>query len=119
MFSKSGTKAQSCPSWDEAGVSAFVDAIPVRIVWDEITAIYAYKKDCLLVDQIRLIVACKEWNIEFTEDDADFVGLRRCITDRMRIRKDWYEVLVLSPAFKTTWTVVYPTNESAEIEVSQ
>ncbi len=119
MFRKPRAEVQGCPSWDESGFSALVDATPVRITWDEITAIYAYKKDCLLVDQIRVIIASKAWTIEFTEDHPDFDGLRTWITRRIEIRKDWYEVLMRSPAFETSWTIVYPTNSLAEIEVSQ
>jgi hypothetical protein len=119
MFRKSKTEVRGLPSWDETGVSALLDTTLVTIPWSEVTAIYAYKKDCLTVDQIRMIIASKDLNIEFIEGDTDFDGLKKFIAIRLTVRRNWYEMLILSPAFETTWTVVYPENSSIEIEVTQ
>jgi hypothetical protein len=46
--------------WDDAGVTLFevpsTNAPPLQLRWDEMIAVYAYKRDCVSVDQIRLVL---------------------------------------------------------------
>jgi hypothetical protein len=107
------------PTWNESGIFASTGTETVLIGWQEITAIYAYKKDCLTVDQIRIIFASEQWNIEFTEDDKDFDALRMYIDRHLRVLPDWHQLLVLSPAFATTWTVVYRDESVGGSEISE
>lgn len=96
------------PNWDETGVSALSEvAQPIKIAWEDVSGIFAYKKDCFAVDQIRLIITSKDWQIEFTEDDPTFDKLRDHINNIFTIASDWHTELVVSPAFELMWAVVY------------
>jgi hypothetical protein len=107
------------PTWDETGVFHSTGQETVFIGWQEVEAIYAYKKDCFSVDQIRIILVSDKWRIEFTEDDKDFCGLRMCISSHLKVRPDWHELLARSPAFETTWTVLYPYQSADGSETSE
>ena len=98
------------PRWDKGGVSAFTaSGTTIAIGWQEVTAIYCYKKDLLTYDDIRLIIASKDWQVEFSEDDSTFSRLRDYIGEVFAISPDWHRVLICSQAFETTWTVLYST----------
>ena len=46
----------------------------VRLTWDQITAVYAYKRDCVTLDQIRLVFGDdnrRMW-MEVSEDDSGY-----------------------------------------------
>ena len=113
-------KHQSKPTWDEAGISAFADAGGVvKIEWQDVTGVFAYKKDRLTADQIRLMIKSKDWQIEFTEDDQDFSELRDFIAEKFGITADWHNTLICSPAFDTTWTVVYSAESESPFKEAQ
>ncbi len=72
---------------------------------------YAYKRDCFAVDQIRLVLGDdrrQSW-MEVTEDDAGFKVLIEELARRLpdsRGAHDWWDK-VASPAFQTNWTQLY------------
>lgn len=57
----------------------------LRLTWEQITAVYAYKRDCVSVDQIRLVLGddIQQTWMEVSEDDMGgkqlFVELPRHI----------------------------------------
>ena len=71
--------------------------------------IYAYKKDCLTVDQLRLVIMGDQDAIEFTEDNQGFPSLCDVLNERLGISDDCHTRLATSPAFKTALISVYPT----------
>ena len=107
------------PTWDETGVFGSTGQETVFIGWQDVEAIYAYKKDCLTVDQIRIILVSEKWQIEFTEEDKDFDGLQRCISKHLKVLPDWYKLLARSSAFETTWTVLYPCQSADGSEIPE
>ena len=107
------------PTWDEIGVFGSTGQETVFVGWQEVEAIYAYKKDCLSVDQIRIILVSGKWQIEFTEDDKDFRGLWMCISSQLKVLPGWHELLVRSQAFETTWTLLYPYQSADGSEISE
>ena len=96
--------------WDEDGLNAVEGETRSQIAWTEIRQIYAYKKDCLAFDQLRVIFLSDRYEIEFTEDDRDFAGLCAALSDKFKLPCDWHHRLMLAPAFETTFTALYPTN---------
>ena len=100
---------------DDSGVTLLVvpanDEPHLRLTWEQITAVYAYKRDCVTVDQISLILGDdnqQTW-MEVTEDDAGFkvlvVELARRIPGWPGVY-DWWEK-VTYPPFETQWTQLY------------
>ena len=81
------------------------------IPWQDVRKVFAYKKDCFAVDQIRLVIEGADGNrrIEITEDDE---GYKRLI-EQMPIRipgfpvggESW-EKAALAP-FELRWTQIY------------
>jgi hypothetical protein len=62
--------------WDDNGVALVGEPPtgepPLHLSWDQITAVYAYKRDCVTVDQIRLVLGDEKqqtW-MEVSEDDV-------------------------------------------------
>lgn len=84
---------------------------PLRLRWEQINAVFAYKRDCYTVDQIRLILGDKvelSW-MEVTEDDVGFkvliVELARRLPGFPNVY-DWWDK-VAQPPFETQWTELY------------
>ena len=83
----------------------------VRLAWEEITVVYAYKRDCLTTDQIRLIIGNDEsklW-IEVSEDEACYGELVAALPIRLPgcpPIDSWFSAVALPP-FKTQWTALY------------
>jgi hypothetical protein len=84
---------------------------PLRLTWERIDAVYAYKRDCLTVDQIRILLGNDDqrtW-MEVSEDD---IGFKVLITELARRLPgcpsifEWWEKVALPP-FETQWTEVY------------
>ena len=83
----------------------------IRLNWDEITSVYAYKRDCFTVDQIRLLIANDDMRlyVEVTEDDSCFHGLISnlpCYLPGCPSIDHWFMSVALPP-FETRWTTVY------------
>jgi hypothetical protein len=99
---------------DETGLTQIAqkgDTTQARhMVWDEVTMVFAYKRDCFAVDQIRVVVAANrtDW-IEVTEDDEGY----KCLIEQMPARiagcpalDEWWDRVALPP-FETQWTQIY------------
>jgi hypothetical protein len=100
---------------DDSRVTLFAvpanDEPQLRLTWEQITAVYAYKRDCVTVDQIRLVLGDdnqQRW-MEVSEDD---VGFKVLIVEMARRLPgfpgvyDWWDKVV-DPAFETNWTQLY------------
>jgi hypothetical protein len=84
---------------------------PLQLRWEQIKAVFAYKRDCYTVDQIRLILRNDvemTW-MEVTEDDVGFkvliVELARRLPGFPNVY-DWWDK-VAQPPFETQWTALY------------
>ncbi len=100
--------------WDDNGV-ALVGVSPngeppLQLGWDQITAVYAYKRDCVTVDQIRLVLGDEKqqtW-MEVSEDDIGgsqlWVELARRLPGFPAVY-DWWDGLA-NPAFEPQWTQI-------------
>jgi hypothetical protein len=100
---------------DDSGVIRAVvparDEAPLRLTWDQVGAVYAYKRDCWAVDQIRLVLGDGDHRIwmEVTEDDVGFDELIAELARRLPgcpTVSEWWEKVAF-PAFETQWTEVY------------
>ena len=99
-------------SWDENGLHALEGDLSIHIAWGDVRRVYAYKKDCFSVDQLRLIFMSDQDVVEFTEDDSGFPHLCALLNERLSVSAEWQIRLLASPAFETTFTAVYPTSDS-------
>ena len=83
----------------------------VQLAWEQITDVFAFKRDCFTVDQISIVVGnsdLKEW-VEVTEDDDGYgelilqlpLYLSGCPT-----LDSWFQRVALPP-FETQWTHIY------------
>lgn len=105
--------------WDEAGL-ALVPASPnrdgpVRLIWSRISEAYAYKRDCVTVDQIRIVFGDprdQRW-AEVSEDDIGFKALVAALPTLLpgfpAVHERWDEGV--HPAFATQWTQIYKRSE--------
>jgi hypothetical protein len=118
MFKWNDSRASLQPFFDEIGVTAYLNEKPIQIKYSEITAIYAYKRDCFTMDQIRLVISNGELNIELTEDGANLEALNMYFERHLRVRPDWYQELITSSAFKTNFTVVYSVEQAMRNEAT-
>lgn len=82
-----------------------------RLCWDEIAAVFAYKRDCYTVDQIH--IALSDVNdrirIDVSEDDG---GYRVLVDELPRhlsgcLTQDEWFLRVAVPAFQLQWTELY------------
>jgi hypothetical protein len=99
-----------CAAIDQIGLTQTTSGGVVLIRWEDVGSVSAYKKDCWMMDQIRVVVRGKDGScIVCTEDDQPFdaleASIRRFLPDS---RPGWYQSLVCSPPFQTEITHIYP-----------
>jgi hypothetical protein len=88
----------------------------LKLIWERIDTVFAYKQDCLTTDQIRLIFGNgvdSIW-VEVCEDDVGFDALLAKMGRRLPgfpDVNDWWDKVAL-PAFETRWTELYRRNAS-------
>jgi hypothetical protein len=100
---------------DDSGI-ALVSVPPgneptLRLRWEQINAVFAYKRDCYTVDQIRLILGndVELMCMEVTEHDLGFDVLIAELARRLPGFPnvyDWWDE-VAQPPFETQWTELY------------
>ena len=82
-----------------------------QLEWQQITDVYAYKKDCFSMDQIRILLGDevqRKW-IEVTEHDE---GYRELIAELPHhlpgclSEEEWWRDVAMPP-FETQWTQLY------------
>ncbi len=80
----------------------------IRFAWEQITAVYAFKRDCFAYDQIRLILGneSEEKWIEISEEDSGYQQLVRLQPQFLPacLAEDASWQPVAFPAFETNWT---------------
>ena len=100
---------------DASGVSQIERAgdkeVTVRLGWEEITAVHAYKNDCYTVDLIRVAVSDKSgrMSIDASEEDAGYRELIGALPQYLpgcKAPEEWC-LLVAFPAFAMQLTVLY------------
>jgi len=111
-MANSGTSHQQA-SFDDEGITAYMQDVLSRIAWSEVTKVSVYKKNCYAVDQIRVVIAGKWGIVEVTEDDPDFDVLQTLLCTKLKVCSEWYQDMAASPAFETNWTVIYSNGDSA------
>ena len=90
----------------------------VRLAWEQITSVYAYKRDCATMDQIRLIIGNDElklW-IEASEDDVGFGEVVSQLPHHLLgcpSIDNWLQTVALPP-FETQWTTLYRREARSE-----
>jgi hypothetical protein len=83
----------------------------VRLAWEQITAVYAYKRDCWTVDQISLILGDDDrrtW-IEVTEEDEGYQSLVGELPRHLpgcQAMAEWWPNVAFPP-FETNKTNLY------------
>ena len=99
--------------WDQDGLHAVEGEIRIDIAWSDVRQVYAYKKDCITFDDIRLVFLSDQHGIEFSEDDPTFSDLCNVLKEKLGISDDWHSDLITAPAFETTFTTLYPLSHTA------
>jgi len=88
----------------------------LHLAWDRVTGVFAYKRDCLTVDQMCLVIGSddlEQW-IEVTEDNEGYERLIEQLPKRFAgfpTPEEWWQKVALPP-FETQWTQLY--NSKAE-----
>ena len=82
-----------------------------HLPWERVTEVFAYKRDCLSVDQMCLVLGSddlEQW-IEVTEDDEGYERLVEQLPKRVGgfpTPEEWWRKVALPP-FETQWTQLY------------
>ena len=100
---------------DETGVTQTVKSVDnteiIQFAWSQVKNVFAYKRDCLAVDQIRLLIEVSNINggVEVREDDEGYKQLIEQLPKRLDgfpTQDEWWQ-RVAHPAFETRWTLLY------------
>lgn len=77
--------------------------------WQEITAVVAFKRDCVTVDLICLLVADNNRQLEINEEDIGWHACAWSIEKHLpgSIPYDSWWRVVAQPAFATNSTIIY------------
>jgi hypothetical protein len=83
----------------------------VHVAWDDVTNVFAYKRDCFAVDQICIVIGTANHNnrIEVREDDDGYKNLIGQMPIRIQgcpAPDEWWERVALPP-FEMQWTKIY------------
>ena len=82
-----------------------------HLAWDRVTGVFAYKRNCLTVDQMCVVIGSDEleqW-IEVTEDDEGYEHLIEQLPKRVAgvpTPEEWWRKVALPP-FEMQWTQLY------------
>lgn len=85
------------------------------IQWSEIEAIFAYKVDAYVVDQIRFLISAASGPIEVSEEDEGFTKLIEELPEYLsgcESMGEWY-MHVAFPAFERCERVIYVKRNQA------
>jgi len=108
--------AQYSVNCDEIGLTQIAhkgdSTEAVHVAWDQVTKVFAYKRDCLTVDQICILIerANPISRIEVREDDEGYKYLIEQMPTRIQgcpAPDEWWEAVALPP-FETRWTQIFP-----------
>ena len=104
---------------DESGIRIGT-AREQAVDWGQITAAYAYKRDCYAVDQIRLVLwnEAKGSGLEVTENDQGYEALLGELERRLSgfpSLAEWCFVVAMPPV-ETQWARLYPWVPAGESE---
>ena len=100
---------------DETGLTQIVhrgdSKETVRLIWGQVRNVFAYKRDCFAIDEIRLLIEGpeKEHWIEVTENDDGYEHLLQQMPIRIPGfpgQGEWWQRVALPPS-KTQWTQIY------------
>jgi hypothetical protein len=88
----------------------------IRLKWDQVANVFAYKRDLYSVDQICFVIECTDLGIEVREGDEGYESL---IAQMQRnipgfpAQDQWWEGVALPP-FAPNWTKIY-SREKGEV----
>jgi len=98
-------------SFDDSGITQIALSFHTQFAWQQITAVYAYKRDCFGIDQIRIVLGnetLQNW-IEITEDDEGYEGVIAALPHQLPgclAVEEWWQCVAFPP-FETQWTALY------------
>lgn len=81
----------------------------MRLAWDEIAHVFAYKRDLYSVDQICFVIECHDFRMEIRESDEGYESLIAQMESNIPgfpPREQWWEKVAF-PAFAPNWTIIY------------
>lgn len=95
-------------SVEDRGFWVHLEGPPVRVWWQEISEIVAFKRDLFALDLICLrIKTCDGWSFEINEDIPGFKPLVAEFERQLPgFRRDWFRIVAL-PAFEPNVTLLY------------
>jgi hypothetical protein len=86
-----------------------------RIRWDEVARVFAYKKDCFAIDQIRMeLFNERESSVLITEEMSGWDGLVQALPAKLpgcQRFEDWFPKVAF-PAFVENKTLLYDRRNS-------
>ncbi|MBB5055374.1 hypothetical protein HDF16_000043 [Granulicella aggregans] len=105
---------------DESGIAQRLDELELFIAWKDLAWIVAYKKDCFTVDDIRLVFSDGKSQIELSESAQSIPEANVVLAANVSLAvPDWYERLMVSPAFEATPTIVYRPQAAIGVETRE
>ena len=85
--------------------------VRTQIAWDDVSAVFAYKRDCFAYDKIYVAMAdpSGQVRVEVCEDDAGYERLTNELPKRLAgcLTPDVWFFAVAAPAFETNLTELY------------
>ncbi len=92
---------------DDDGLTHYFRKKVVRLRWDDIQKIHAFKRDLGTVDCICLAFITENGIIEISEDAREFSNVLEKLENHLGITPEWM-MTVMFPAFETNLTQIYP-----------
>ncbi|UWZ85038.1 hypothetical protein [Occallatibacter riparius] len=103
---------------DDAGIAQTVsredgDEV-IRLAWDQVARVFAYKRDLFSYDQICFVIECTDFGIEVREGDEGYESLIAQMQSNIPgfpAQGQWYEPVRLPP-FAPSWAKIYCRDEA-------
>jgi hypothetical protein len=89
----------------------------IRLAWDQVANVFAYKRDLFSVDQICFVIECTDFRIEVREGDEGYESLitqMRSNIPGFPAQDEWWEGVALPP-FAPNWKKIY-SREKGEVQ---
>ena len=106
---RAGVRLPVC--FDDSGITQITSSSQTHFVWRQVTAVYAYKRDCFGTDQIRVVLGdetLKNW-IDVAEDDEGYQELIAALPVHLPgclAAEEWWRCVAV-PAFDAQWMQLY------------
>jgi hypothetical protein len=97
--------------FDDSGIAQITSASHTQLTWPQTTEVYAYKRDCFGIDQIRAVLGnetLRTWIYVGENDDGyeELIATLPRYVPGCTVAEEWWQRVAIPP-FEAQWMALY------------